>query len=73
MRIALAILAAAVLPVAVVLALKNVLQPGWLELIGAGLVYLALNLVLLKFFRAFSEQDRAIGRQILSRIKGSAG
>jgi len=67
------ILAAAVLPLAVVLALKNVLQLGWIELIGVGLIYLAIYFLLLKFFRAFSEQDRVIGRQILSRIKGSAG
>ncbi len=66
------ILAAAALPVVAVLALKNLLGPGWIQFIGAGLIYLAFYLLLLKFFRAFSEQDRAIGRQILSRIKGNA-
>jgi stage V sporulation protein B len=66
------ILAAAVLPAAVVLALKSVLELGWIQFIGVGLVYLTVYFLLLKSFRAFSEEDRAIGKQILSRIKGKA-
>jgi len=66
------ILAAAVLPAAVLPALKSVPELGWIQFIGMGLVYTTLYFLLLKSFRAFSEEDRAIGRQILSRIKGKA-
>jgi len=66
------ILASAVLSAVVVLALKNTLGQGWIQFAWAGLIYLILYFLSLKFFRAFSEEDRAIGKQILSRIKGKA-